>query len=76
MKKTIIAVATLATLALTELWGMTRDKEEDDVIQKAIEAAVDACAAEGVKVGGTAVSEQRTRDTFANSGSLVRRYNA
>ncbi|MBT3295675.1 MAG: terpene cyclase/mutase family protein [Verrucomicrobia bacterium] len=30
----------LATLALTELWGMTRDKEEDDQIQKAIEAAV------------------------------------
>ena len=31
----------LATLALTELWGMTRDREEDDVIQKAIEAAVE-----------------------------------
>ncbi len=31
----------LATLALTELWGMTRDNEEDDDIQKAIEAAVD-----------------------------------
>jgi len=31
----------LATLALTELWGMTRDKEEDDRIQKAIEAAVE-----------------------------------
>jgi hypothetical protein len=31
----------LATLALTELWGMTRNKEEDDAIQKAIEAAVD-----------------------------------
>ena len=31
----------LATLALTELWGMTRDKEEDDDIQKAIEAAVE-----------------------------------
>ena len=31
----------LATLALTELWGMTRDKEEDDQIQKAIEAAVE-----------------------------------
>jgi len=31
----------LATLALTELWGMTRNKEEDDVIQKAIQAAVD-----------------------------------
>lgn len=31
----------LATLALTEMWGMTRDKEEDDAIQKAVEAAVD-----------------------------------
>ncbi|NCF80273.1 MAG: hypothetical protein GWP74_01565, partial [Proteobacteria bacterium] len=31
----------LATLALTELWGMTRDKEEDDQIQKAVEAAVE-----------------------------------
>jgi len=31
----------LATLALTELWGMTRDREDDDVIQKAIEAAVE-----------------------------------
>ncbi|MDT8391220.1 MAG: prenyltransferase/squalene oxidase repeat-containing protein [Lentisphaeria bacterium] len=31
----------LATLALTEMWGMTRDKEEDDVIQKAVEAAVE-----------------------------------
>ncbi len=31
----------LATLALTELWGMTGDREEDDAIQKAIEAAVD-----------------------------------
>jgi uncharacterized protein YfaS (alpha-2-macroglobulin family) len=31
----------LATLALTELWGMTRDKEEDDQIQKAVEKAVE-----------------------------------
>ncbi len=31
----------LATLALTELWGMTRDKEEDDEIQKAVEKAVE-----------------------------------
>jgi hypothetical protein len=32
----------LATLALTELWGMTGDRAKDDaVIQKAIEAAVD-----------------------------------
>jgi uncharacterized protein YfaS (alpha-2-macroglobulin family) len=30
----------LATLALTEIWGMTRDKKDDDAIQKAIEAAV------------------------------------
>lgn len=31
----------LATLALTELWGMTGDKEDDDRIQKAAEAAVE-----------------------------------
>jgi squalene cyclase len=31
----------LATLALTELWGMTRDKDEDDEIQEAIEKAVE-----------------------------------
>ena len=31
----------LATLALTELWGMTGNRAEDDVIQKAIQAAVD-----------------------------------
>jgi len=32
----------LATLALTELWGMTGDRDRDDAaIQKAIEAAVD-----------------------------------
>jgi hypothetical protein len=32
----------LATLALTELWGMTGDRDKDDaVIQKAIEAAID-----------------------------------
>jgi hypothetical protein len=30
----------LATLALSEMWGMTRDKQDDDVIQKALEAAV------------------------------------
>lgn len=30
----------LATLALTEIWGMTKDKKDDDAIQKAIEAAV------------------------------------
>jgi squalene cyclase len=31
----------LATLALSEMWGMTRDREDDDVIQKALEGAVD-----------------------------------
>jgi hypothetical protein len=30
----------LATLALTEIWGMTKDKKDDEAIQKAIEAAV------------------------------------
>ena len=31
----------LATLALSEMWGMTRDKKDDDAIQKALEKAVD-----------------------------------
>ena len=31
----------LATLALSELWGMTRDRQDDDDIQKALEAAVE-----------------------------------
>lgn len=31
----------LATLALSEIWGMTRDKKDDDDIQKALEKAVD-----------------------------------
>jgi hypothetical protein len=31
----------LATLALSEMWGMTRDKSDDDAIQKALEAAVE-----------------------------------
>lgn len=31
----------LATLALSEMWGMTRDKKDDDAIQKALEAAVE-----------------------------------
>ncbi len=30
----------LATLALSELWGMTRNPEDDDAIQKALEGAV------------------------------------
>jgi uncharacterized protein YfaS (alpha-2-macroglobulin family) len=30
----------LATLALSELWGMTRNEKDDDAIQKALEAAV------------------------------------
>jgi hypothetical protein len=30
-----------ATLALSEMWGMTRDPEEDDAIQKALEKAVE-----------------------------------
>jgi uncharacterized protein YfaS (alpha-2-macroglobulin family) len=31
----------LATLALSEMWGMTRDKKDDDAIQKALEKAVE-----------------------------------
>jgi squalene cyclase len=30
----------LATLALSELWGMTKNRKDDDAIQKALEAAV------------------------------------
>jgi len=30
----------LATLALSEMWGMTRDRNDDEAIQKALEAAV------------------------------------
>ena len=42
----------LATLALTELWGMTWDREEDDTIQKAIEAAVDVILRSQTDGGG------------------------
>ncbi len=31
----------LATLALSEMWGMTRNAKDDDAIRKALEAAVD-----------------------------------
>lgn len=31
----------LATLALSEIWGMTRNRDDDDAIQKALEAAVE-----------------------------------
>jgi len=31
----------MATLALSEMWGMTRDKKDDDAIQKALEKAVE-----------------------------------
>jgi len=31
----------LATLALSEMWGMARDSEDDDAIQRALEKAVD-----------------------------------
>jgi len=31
----------LATLALSEMWGMTRDKKDDDAIQKALEKSVE-----------------------------------
>ncbi len=31
----------LATLALSEIWGMTRDAKDDDAIPKALEMAVD-----------------------------------
>ena len=31
----------LATLALSEIWGMTKDRKDDDAVQKALEAAVE-----------------------------------
>jgi hypothetical protein len=31
----------LATLALSELWGMTKDRDDDDAVQKAVEKAVE-----------------------------------
>ena len=31
----------LATLALSEIWGMARDPEDDDAVQKALEKVVD-----------------------------------
>ena len=31
----------LATLAFSEMWGMCRDPEDDDAIQKALEKAVE-----------------------------------
>lgn len=42
----------LATMALTELWGMTREKEDDAVIQAAIEAAVDVILRSQTPKGG------------------------
>ncbi len=42
----------LATLAITEMWGMTRDRNEDDVIQKAMEAAVNVILRSQNKGGG------------------------
>jgi hypothetical protein len=42
----------LATLALTELWGMTGDLEEQNAIHKAIEAAVDVILRSQSSAGG------------------------
>lgn len=42
----------LATLALTEIWGMTKDKKDDDVIKKAVEAAVNVILRSQNKGGG------------------------
>lgn len=42
----------MATLALTELWGMTGTKEDDDALQKAIEAAVDVILRSQTAAGG------------------------
>ncbi len=42
----------LATLALTELWGMTGDREEQDAMHKAIEAAVEVILRSQSAAGG------------------------
>jgi hypothetical protein len=42
----------MATLALTELWGMTEVREDDDAFQKAIEAAVDVIVRSQTPTGG------------------------
>lgn len=42
----------MATLALTELWGMTGSKEDDEALQKAIEAAVDVIVRSQTPAGG------------------------
>lgn len=42
----------MATLALTELWGMTEVREDDDAFQKAIQAAVDVIVRSQTPLGG------------------------
>jgi len=42
----------IATLALTELWGMTGVREDDNALQKAIEAAVDVILRSQTAAGG------------------------
>jgi hypothetical protein len=42
----------MATLALTELWGMTENREDHDAFQKAIEAAVDVILRSQTPAGG------------------------
>ena len=41
-----------ATLALSEMWGMTRDTNDDDAIQKALEKAVEAILRSQTPAGG------------------------
>ena len=50
----------LATLALSELWGMARDPEDDDAIQKALEKAVDVILRSQNPGGGGATNRRRT----------------
>ncbi len=42
----------LATLALSEIWGMTRDAKDDDAIQKVLEKAVDVIVRSQNRGGG------------------------
>ena len=49
----------LATLALSEMWGMTWDEKDDARIQKALEAAVDVILRSQTPVGGWRYQPQR-----------------
>lgn len=63
----------MATLALTELWGMTENREDHDAFQKAIEAAVDVILRSQTPAGGWRYHPTPTggEDTSATSTVFV-----